>query len=134
MYLADTLSRAYLLDAQVCMIARDLAEVDHTVSLALPADQIQQLQHASADDPVLKELRKVIQQGWPQSKAEVHEALHAYYDFRDELTAQDQLVFKGPVVVIPTALRKEMMAACHATHIGVEGCICRVHVLASDVY
>jgi len=34
-------------------------------------------------------------------------------------------VFKGPVVVVPAALRKEMMAACHDTHIGVEGCIRR---------
>ena len=35
------------------------------------------------------------------------------------------LVFKGPVVVVPAALRKELMAACHDTHIGVEGCIRR---------
>ena len=32
-------------------------------------------------------------------------------------------MFKGPVVVVPAALQKEMMAACRATHIGVEGCI-----------
>ena len=38
---------------------------------------------------------------------------------------QGPLVFKGPVVVVPSALRKEMMAACHDIHIGVEGCIRR---------
>jgi predicted Fe-S protein YdhL (DUF1289 family) len=44
-------------------------------------------------------------------------------DFRDQLTIEDQLVFKGPVVVIPAALRSEMMAKCHATHNGIEGCL-----------
>ena len=41
------------------------------------------------------------------------------------MTIQDQLVFKGSVVVIPAALRLEMMAKCHATHIGIEGCLRR---------
>ena len=59
-------------------------------------------------------------QGWPDCKTDVTEAFHAYYNFRDELTVQDQLVFKGGVVVIPAALHKEMMAICHDTHIGVE--------------
>ena len=90
-------------------------------TLALPADRLHQFRHASADDPVLTELRKT----WPTSKSDVMEALHPYYDFRDELTVQDQMVFKGPLVVIPAALRKEMMANCHDTHIGVEGCVRR---------
>jgi hypothetical protein len=41
------------------------------------------------------------------------------------MTAQDQLVFKGAAVVIPAALRYEMMVKCHATHIGIEGCLRR---------
>ena len=53
------------------------------------------------------------------------EILYPYYDFRDELTAQGNLVFKGPLVVVPAPMRKEMMAITHATHIGVEGCIRR---------
>ena len=41
------------------------------------------------------------------------------------MTTQDGLVFKGQVVVIPATLRTEMMAKCHATHIGIEGCVRR---------
>ena len=41
------------------------------------------------------------------------------------MTVQDKLVFKGPAVIIPAVLRAEMMAKCHATHIGIEGCIRR---------
>ena len=44
---------------------------------------------------------------------------------RDVLTVQNELVFKGQLLVVPAALRKELMAVVHSSHIGVEGCIRR---------
>ena len=125
MFLADTLSHAYLQEVNMCEFAHSLEEIDHTVSLVFSEDRVKQIKHASTDDPVLQELRKTIQVGWPQSKSEVSECLHAYYDFRDELIVQDELVFKEELLVIPAAMRREMMAIAHATHIGTEGCIRR---------
>ena len=125
MFLADTLSRAFLPDVSACEFSRSLEDVDHTITLALSEDHLQQVKHMSADDPVLQVLREVIRHGWPESKSDVPESIHAYYDFRDELTVQDQLVFKGQLLVVPAAMRKEMMAVAHATHIGTEGCIRR---------
>jgi len=125
MFVADTLSRAYLPAANTGDFAHSLEEVDHTVSLSLSTERLQQIKHASRDDPVLQRLRETIQRGWPQSKSDISECLHAYYDFRDELIVQDELVFKGDLVIIPAAMRKEMMASVHATHIGTEGCIRR---------
>ena len=122
MYIADTLSRAHLEEVHVCQASRDFESVDHTAALSLTDDRIQQVAHVSAEDPVIQELRRVILQGWPETKSEVPEILHAYYDVRDELTVQDHLVFKGSRV-LPSPLRKEMMVLVHATHIGVEGCI-----------
>lgn len=72
---------------------------------------------------MLQVLRETILQRWPNSKIEVPEIVHAYYDVRNELTIQDDLVFKGQQVVVPVALRKEMMLTRHALHIGIEGCI-----------
>ena len=53
------------------------------------------------------------------------ESVVAYYDVRDELTVQDSLLFKGPLIVIPNTLRKEMIELVHSTHIGTEGCLRR---------
>ena len=108
-----------------CDFSRSLEDVDHTTSLAIGEDRLQQVKHASADDPVLQVLRKTITDGWPASKSDVPECVHTYFDFRDELTVQEQLVFKGDRLVIPTSLRKEMTALVHTMHIGVEGCIRR---------
>ena len=73
MYVADTLSRAHLPEAQVGELALEVAGVDHTALLALPAERLHQLQHTSADDPVLYELRTTIRQGWPECKTDVTE-------------------------------------------------------------
>ncbi len=125
MYLADTLSRAYLPEVNVCESIQKLEEVDHTSTLAIPADRIERLKQASSEDPVLDVLRLTVLKGWPETKSEVPESIHAYYDIRDELTVQDSLIFKGQRLVIPVALRKEMMELVHTTHIGVEGCLRR---------
>ena len=125
MFLADTLSRAHIPDVSACEFSRGLEDVDHTMSLSMSEERLQQVRHMSTDDPVLQVLRDVIRRGWPETKSEVPECVYPYYDFRDELTVQEQLVFKGPLLVIPAAMRKEMMAVAHGTHIGIEGCVRR---------
>ena len=50
-YLADTLSRAYLQETHCCAVA-ECADINHTSTLTLPAERMQQFQHASANDPV----------------------------------------------------------------------------------
>ena len=52
--------------------------------------------------------------------------MYPYFDIPDELVIQDNLIIKVPQLVIPAAMRKEMMSVTrHASHIGTEGCIRR---------
>ena len=44
---------------------------------------------------------------------------------RDELTAQDEILFKGLTCVIPASLRPKIRERLHGTHTGVEGCLRR---------
>ena len=125
MFLADTLSRAYLPEVNVCDHDHDLEAIDHKDNLAVSAERCQQISHASADDPVLQQLRATIRRGWPETKSDLPECLYPYFDYRDTLTVQEELVFKAQQLIVPACLRKEMMAVCHSTHIGVEGCIRR---------
>ena len=48
-----------------------------------------------------------------------------YFPFRDELTLQNGIIFKGERIVIPSSLRSDMMAKIHASHIGIQGCLRR---------
>ena len=125
MYLADALSRAYLPETEQVAEVQELEQISHTESLAMAPEDVQHLKDAASHDEAMQVLCRTIQQGWPQHRAEVPDVARPYFDFRDQMTTQDQLVFKGAAVVIPAALRYEMMVKCHATHIGIEGCLRR---------
>ena len=64
--------------------------------------------------------------GWPESKSEVPEILQAYFSFRDELTLQNQLVFKGRRLVIPAVLRKRCWHL-HMLHIMAQRVVSEEH-------
>ena len=123
MFLADTLSRAYLPEVNASELPQELEGVDHKLLLPVSEARWQQIEHASADDPVFHELRLMTQRGWPANRSDVPPCLLPYFDIRDELVVQGMIVFKGHQLVVPAALRKEMMAATHNRHIGIEACI-----------
>ena len=117
MHLADTLSHEYLPDKVTVAEVKALESINHTESLAVAPEDLERLKLAASQDVTLQELWRIVQ--------EVPDAVCLYFEFRDQMTTQDGLVFKGQVVVIPAALRAEMTAKCHATHIGIEGCVRR---------
>ena len=124
MFLADTLSRAFLPEVNICELTKELKEVDHRAYLPVHHERWQQMRHTSANDPVLQKLRETIRPGWPEIRSEIPDCFNPYHDMRDVLTDEDELVFKGRLIV-PAALRKELMAVVHSSHIGIEGCIRR---------
>lgn len=123
MFLADTLSRAFPPYREVSKVVQELEEIDHMALLPVSGAQWCQIESASADNPVLQELRLTVWRGWPLTRGDVFQCLYPYFDIRDELTVQGTLIFKGQQLVVPVSLPKELLAATHATHIGVEACI-----------
>lgn len=63
--------------------------------------------------------------GWPDTKDDLPLELRRYFDVRDELTAQDGVVFKGLRYVIPTSLRPKIHERLHGAHSGIESCLRR---------
>ena len=105
---------------------RELEEVDHRANLPVSDEHWQQLTHVSDDDPVLKQLHTVIQCGWPERKSDIPMCLRPYFDLREELIVQGNLIFKDRRLVVPGCMPKELMSLAHATHIGIEGCLWQV--------
>ena len=91
----------------MCDFVHELDELDHRESLPVSQERWQQLNHASENDNVCQQLRATIQNGWPENKSEVPECVLPYYDSRDELTIQGNLIFKGQLLVVPVAVRTE---------------------------
>ena len=83
------------------------------------------IQNATESDDTLRELKSTIRIGWPPRKDEVPVNVGNYFSFRDELTLQNAIIFKGKRIVIPSSLCSDMMAKIHASHIGIQGCLRR---------
>ncbi|KAK4296250.1 hypothetical protein Pmani_031249 [Petrolisthes manimaculis] len=127
MLLADTLSRAYLPgNIEDMKKVNSLETARWKDTLMVSEERVKEIRdHTKADD-VLQEVTKVIFNGWPTSRHLVPVAARPYFNIRDELHAEDGIVFRGNRLVVPVTLRKEMMNIAHQGHIGIGGCLRRM--------
>ena len=65
----------------------------------------------------------VIMNGWPDEKQDLPAELIPYYSFRDEMSVQDGLIFKGQRVIVPFSMRPEMKTAIHSFYSGIDSCL-----------
>lgn len=63
--------------------------------------------------------------GWPETKQEIEPLIAEYWTYRDEIGVYNGVLYKGDHVIVPTALRKEMMKRIHASHQGEQACLRR---------
>ena len=83
-------------------------------------NELKQLQSETKKDPILQRLKNVILNSWPRCKSNLHPTVQVYWDYQEELTIHNELIFKRDKIVIPTALRADMLKAVHQPHLGVE--------------
>ena len=74
----------------------------------------------TSKDVTLATLYKVIVHGWPEDRSVISESLRPYWNFRDELSGQNGIIYKGMQVMVPQSMRKEMLRKIHANHFGAE--------------
>ena len=119
MYLADTLSRAYLSlspsDAQRSETEKEVESIHAVDYLAISEQQLSEIKQETA-----KSLR-----GWPENSSSVPKEVPEYFNVTDELAVQDGIVFKGQRCVIPKTLRQKVKEKIHRAHIGIQGCLRR---------
>ncbi|XP_046862423.1 uncharacterized protein K02A2.6-like [Xenia sp. Carnegie-2017] len=65
-------------------------------------------------------LRQYVENGWPDLRSKVDLDVLNYWDFKETLSVQDDLLFKGDRVIIPESLRTDMLKAIHQGHFGSE--------------
>ena len=140
MHMADPLSRAYLPLVKQDIVgnqevwnvaeARSSTEVeteyvDMAESVPIRKLTLQEIKSATEVDEELQALAPFITQGWPKRMAEAPSKLQVYFPFRDELSIQVSVVFKGERIVVPSSLRQCMMNRVHASHMGIQWCLRR---------
>ena len=123
MFLADTLSRAYL--PSCTQVESEFETINMTNYLPISEARLLQIQRETEKDESLQALKAVIQQGWPEHKSALPPVVSPYFNMRDEMSVRDGLIFKGERVVVPKAARGEILRRIHNSHLGVNGCLNR---------
>ena len=96
----------------------------HELHLHLNASptRIAQIKEETAKDEVLLSLRSTITQGWPDTRSDCPAHLHAFWNYRDELTVADGVILKGTHILILKSLQADVLQQLHYAHQGAEKC------------
>ena len=107
------------------MFSVELENTNPMQALKLSPGRLEQLQRCTGQDAALQTLKTTILTGWPTQKEQVPINIREFCHYREELSVHNGVLFKGMRVVIPRVMRPEVMSKIHASHLGVEGCLCK---------
>jgi len=128
MYIVDHLSRAYLAsvgeeDKEFQVFALEIESLNPLDSLTVSGERLAQLQKATEQDTVLQTLKTTVLVGWPEQKSQVPIPIREYWNYRDEISLHNGILFKCQRIIIPQVIRPEIIARSHASHLGIESCL-----------
>jgi hypothetical protein len=130
--IADTLSRAYPAVSPKSASENfnaDIANMSNsTEPLSVVASDyvVKLIRDAAESDELYIKLRSFIRSGWPAAKNLIPDDLRIFYSCRDEMSVEQDLIFKGPRLYVPFAARAAMIERSHSSHIGLNSALRRV--------
>ena len=123
MYLADTLTRAYL--PSIKNTQEEFEMVKALKILQVPEEKQDGILKHTSEEEVLQPLKVVILTEWPAEKKDLPVVLNPYYSYQDELSVYNWLIFRGERLVIPKAFRYQTMKQLLSSNNGIIGSLRR---------
>ncbi|GBM14558.1 hypothetical protein AVEN_34973-1 [Araneus ventricosus] len=114
-YVSDTLSRAPIIKNHFPTPEKDSLIL--SVSDSLPISDTK-LEEKNKNDPLVKELKSLLECGWDSSKG-VSLSAKTYLQYKDELHFVDDLLLKLDLIVLPEEMRRAILNRLHEGHFGI---------------
>ena len=94
----------------------------HMLTEEIPTDstRIADFRRATAEETTSGSLMQVVENRWPESKKDCHPRLVDYWSYREEISAENGLLFKGHRLIVPQKLRNRVLQTIHEGHFGFE--------------
>lgn len=89
------------MDLQIQTVVSNAPVSDHKMA---------EIKVATAQDDQLSTLRQVTTSGWPESHKKCSPTVAAYWNHRDEISEANGILLKGGKIIVPRALRAEMLS------------------------
>ena len=127
MYVADHLSRASLADKDMTdnfqVFALEVETLTSFDSVKVAPERLSQLQKCTAQDLVLETLKTTVLTGWPEKRDECPVQVGDYWNYREEISLHNGLLFKSQRVIVPKAMGSEILSRIHSSHQGIVSCL-----------
>ena len=125
MYASNMLSRMIPKDGNAMQNELESEINDYVCSIidTIPISdkKLQQLIEAQDEDEVTKKVKECCLEGWPE-KHQLASAVRPYWADRGELTIVKGILLKSTRLVIPSAMRLEILDRVHEGHHGITKC------------
>ena len=124
LFIADTLSRAAVEQGTDKEMCQDVMVHINTLyeNVEATSEMLNKIKNETEKDEILRTLCDYYKKGWPNNKKDIKDTVKLFWSVHSELHVINGIVFRNDRVVIPFALRKEMLRRIHEGHMGVEKC------------
>ena len=104
------------------VMATTVSALDYSPITAVSWDLIRT---ATASDEILESLLHTIETGFPESKSTLPSTLAQFWQFRESLYTVDGIILYNERILVPQALRPNVISTLHAAHQGVDSMTAR---------
>ena len=128
MYIADHLSRAPTTATEEDgdefeVFAVELNSSDPLEYSQVKPERLAHLQKCTGQDPILQTFKESVLAGWPERREQAPEQIRDYWNYRDEISVYNGVLFKSSRVIIPRVMRPNTLSRIHSSHQGAESCL-----------
>ena len=117
---ADALSRMHLPDQDPeIQIEGEVAIHAFFRDIPVSRNKLEQVREETLRDVELKTLSDIVESGWPNDRRDVPSIVLPFWNYRDELVINDGIILKGERIVVPKALRGDILRQLHSSHVGI---------------
>lgn len=120
MLVADALSRAYL--PETILPDKETEAQVHMLRSNLPISNEKLKRNETGKDVTLSKLVETVLNGWTERRSQAAKEIQGYWNFREEISVVDGIVFKGERLIVPATMRAEMLRQIHESHLGIVSC------------
>lgn len=93
--------------------------IEMVLSINISDEKQDLFREETSKDPVLSKLLQLYKKGWPNSKSKLPDTIKPYFRNRSEIFVENDLIFLNHKLMVPQALRYEMLLKLHEPHLGI---------------
>ncbi|XP_068734683.1 uncharacterized protein [Montipora capricornis] len=103
--------------SQEQLLFQEIADINQLDYMRLSEGTHQQIKQCTIADATLQSLMNMIMTGWPLTKETVPVCIREYWNYKEELTVQDGVSYKGMKVIVSASMISQMIARTHSSHL-----------------